>query len=80
MTEPRSVEICSSEVFFFADGETVITLFDASATAADGLPYRNTYTRYFWMSDGKATKAVAFFDTREFDEFWQRVTPRSASV
>jgi uncharacterized protein len=59
----------------FADGDTVITLFDASATAADGLPYRNTYTWYFWMKDGNVNKAVAFFDTRDFDEFWLRVTP-----
>jgi ketosteroid isomerase-like protein len=61
----------------FADGDTVITLFDASGTAGDGLPYRNTYTWYFWMKDGKVSKAIAFFDTREFDEFWQRVKPKS---
>ena len=59
-----------------ADGDTVITLFDATATAADGLPYRNTYTWYFWMTNGKVAKAIAFFDTRDFDEFWQRVTPK----
>ena len=61
----------------FADGDTVITLFDAAATAADGLPYRNTYTWYFWMRDGRVVKAIAFFDTRHFDEFWARVTPRA---
>jgi ketosteroid isomerase-like protein len=60
----------------FADGDAVITLFDAAATAADGLPYQNTYTWYFWMKDGKVTKALAFFDTREFDEFWRRVKPK----
>ena len=31
----------------FADGDAVISLFDAPATAVDGLPYRNTYTWYF---------------------------------
>ena len=60
----------------FADGDAVIIFFDAAATAADGLPYRNTYTWYFWMKEGKVFKAVAFFDTREFDEFWQRVKPK----
>lgn len=60
----------------YADGDVVITLFDAAATAADGLPYRNTYTWYFFMRDGKVTKAIAFFDTREFDDFWQRVKPK----
>lgn len=61
----------------YADGDTVTTLFDAAATAADGLPYRNTYTWYFVMRDAKVTTAIAFFDTREFDEFWQRVKPKS---
>jgi ketosteroid isomerase-like protein len=60
----------------YADGDTVITLFDAAATAADGLPYRNTYTWYFCMRDAKVTMAIAFFDTREFDEFWHRAKPR----
>jgi ketosteroid isomerase-like protein len=60
----------------FAHGDAVITLFDAAATAADGLPYRNTYTWYFCMTDGKVAKAIAFFDTRDFDEFWQRVSPK----
>ncbi len=50
--------------------------FDAAATAADGVPYRNTYTWYFFMRNGKVTKAIAFFDTREFDDFWQRVKPK----
>jgi uncharacterized protein len=36
----------------FADGDMVITLFDAAATAKDGLPYRNTYTWYFQMKEG----------------------------
>jgi uncharacterized protein len=57
-----------------ADGDTVIILF--AATAGDGLPYRNTYTWYFTMRDGKVT-SIAFFDTREFDEFWLRVQPKS---
>ena len=59
----------------YADGDTVITFFDADATTKDGLPYRNTYTWYFRMKNGKVFSAVAFFDTREFDEFWNRVSP-----
>jgi hypothetical protein len=49
----------------FAAGDTVKTPFDAAATAADGLPCRNTYTWYFWMTNGKVVKAIAFFDTRD---------------
>jgi ketosteroid isomerase-like protein len=59
----------------YADGDMVIAFFDAAATTKDGQPYRNTYTWYFRMEDAKVVSAVAFFDTREFDEFWDRVTP-----
>lgn len=43
----------------YADGDTVIVFFDASGTARDG----------------KVVKASAFFDSIEFNELWQRVTP-----
>jgi ketosteroid isomerase-like protein len=59
----------------YGDEETVIILFDASATARDGEPYRNTYTWFFTMEGSCVTSATAFFDTREFDEFWNRVSP-----
>jgi ketosteroid isomerase-like protein len=59
----------------YADGDMVISFFDAAATTKDGQPYRNTYTWYFQMQGGHAVKVVAFFDTREFDEFWNRVSP-----
>src|ERR1700733_1429072 len=59
----------------YADGDMVITLFDATATTKDKLPYRSTYTWYFRMKDAKVVSAIAFFDTREFDEFWNRVSP-----
>lgn len=59
----------------YADGDMVIIFFDAAATAKDGVPYQNTYTWYFQMKAGRVIKATAFFDTREFDEFWSRVSP-----
>jgi ketosteroid isomerase-like protein len=59
----------------YADGDMVITLFDAAATAKDGLPYRNTYTWYFRMKNTEVVSVIAFFDTREFDEIWNRVPP-----
>jgi ketosteroid isomerase-like protein len=34
----------------------VIILFDATATAKDGIPYRNTYTWYFQMKKGLSTR------------------------
>jgi ketosteroid isomerase-like protein len=61
----------------YADGDMVVTFFDGAGVARDGQPYRNTYTWYFQMRDGIVFKAVAFFDVREFDEFWARVSPES---
>jgi uncharacterized protein len=60
----------------YADGDTVIILFDAEATVRDGKPYHNTYTWYFQMRDAQIVKAIAFFDNRDFDEFWNRVAPK----
>jgi ketosteroid isomerase-like protein len=58
-----------------ADGDTVVIFFDASGTARDGKPYANTYAWFFEMKDGRVVKASAFFDSVEFNDFWQRVTP-----
>ena len=60
----------------FADGDMVIILFDADATVRDGKRYHNTYTWYFQMRGAKVVKAIAFFDNRDFDEFWNRVSPK----
>lgn len=59
----------------YGDGDTVVILFDAAATAKDDQPYRNSYTWYFRMKDAKVVSVIAFFDTREFDDFWNRVSP-----
>ena len=59
----------------YADGDTVIALFDAEGTARDGKPYRNTYSWYMQMQDGKIVNATAFFDTIEFNDFWNRIKP-----
>jgi uncharacterized protein len=59
----------------YTDGDMVIALFDAEARARDGKPYRNTYTWYMRVRDGKIFDVVAFFDTIEFTEFWSRVKP-----
>lgn len=59
----------------YADGDTVIVLFDAAALARDGAPYRNTYTWYLRMKDSRVASTIAFFDTRDFDELWKRVSP-----
>ena len=59
----------------YTDGDMVIALFDASAIAKDGKPYRNTYSWYMRFSEGHIVEVTAFFDSVEFNEFWQRVAP-----
>jgi ketosteroid isomerase-like protein len=59
----------------YADGDWVIALFDAVATARDGKPYENTYTWYLRMSEGAIVEVIAFFDTIEFTDLWTRVSP-----
>ena len=59
----------------YADGDMVIALFYGEATARDGKPYRNTYTWYMRMREGKIFEVTAFFDTIEFTSLWQRIKP-----
>ena len=62
----------------YADGDVVIALFDAEATARDGKPYRNTYTWYMRVRDERIVEVIAFFDTIEFTDLWTRVQPEPA--
>jgi len=59
----------------FADGDTVIALFDADGIARDGKPYHNTYTWYMRMRAGRIIDVVAVFDTIVFTDLWTRVVP-----
>lgn len=81
VVNPTSARLSTSIVptvrGIWADGDMVIALWDGEATAKDGKPYRNTYTWYFRMQDGKAIEAIAFLDMREFTDLWTRVSPRN---
>jgi ketosteroid isomerase-like protein len=59
----------------YADGDTVIVFFTAGGTARDGKPYENTYAWFLTLRDNKIVRAVAFFDSVEFNDLWTRVTP-----
>jgi ketosteroid isomerase-like protein len=59
----------------YADGDMVIALFDGEGMARDGKPYRNTYTWYMRMGEGKILEVVGLFDTIEYTDFWTRITP-----
>jgi uncharacterized protein len=59
----------------YADGDTVVVLFDAEAPAKDGVRYVNTYAWFLEMKAGKVVRADAFFDSITFNELWRRVRP-----
>ena len=57
----------------YADGDTVVVLFDAEGTAKDGKIYANTYSWFLRFRDGRIENAVAFFDSIHFNDLWTRV-------
>ena len=57
----------------YADGDTVVALFDARGVARDGKPYENTYAWFLTMQNGRIVRAVAFFDSVAFNDLWTRV-------
>lgn len=59
----------------YADGDMVIALFDAEGMARDSRPYKNTYTWYLQMREGRIVSVVAFFDTIELTDLWTRINP-----
>lgn len=58
-----------------AEGDRVVVLWDAAATALDGEPYENTYSWHLTMEGGRVVDVVAFFDTKHLDELLARVDP-----
>jgi ketosteroid isomerase-like protein len=59
----------------YADGDTVIVLWDGAAIARDGKSYENTYSWFLKMRDGKIISATAFYDSIAFNDLWKRVRP-----
>ena len=59
----------------YAEGDTVIALFDGKATARDGRPYTNTYSWYLTFDGEQIVEVVAFFDGIALADLWNRVAP-----
>lgn len=57
----------------WADHNDVIVHWDGVATAADGVPYRNSYVWIFRMTNLRATEVVAFLDLAPFDDVIKRI-------
>lgn len=62
----------------YADGDTVIVLWDGQGIRHDGKPYINTYAWFMRFHAGLVVEATAFFDSIAFNELWDEVAPMNA--
>ncbi len=60
----------------YADGGTVIVVWDGRGVANDGKPYENSYVWVMKMHEGKVIDGTAFYDSISFNDLWTRVLPR----
>jgi ketosteroid isomerase-like protein len=60
----------------YADGDTVVVLWDGRGVANDGVPYENSYAWFMKMDGGKVVDGTAFYDSISFNDLWARVQPR----
>jgi len=59
----------------YADGDTVVVIWDGRGIANDGQPYQNSYAWIMKLDNGKVVDGTAFFDSISFDDLWSRVQP-----
>jgi len=57
----------------WANGDDVVVHWDGTTTAADGVPYSNSYVWIFRMKDRRATEVIAFLDLAPYDDVLRRV-------
>jgi uncharacterized protein len=62
----------------YADGDTVIVVWDGEGTTTAGTTYRNTYAWFMTLRDGRVVHGTAFYDSITFDELWDGVLPDRA--
>jgi ketosteroid isomerase-like protein len=54
----------------YADGPTVIVIWDGGGTTVLGTSYENTYAWIVTLDQGLVVEAKAFYDAISFDEMW----------
>jgi uncharacterized protein len=65
----------SCERRVYADGDTVIVVWDGRGIATDGLPCENSYVSIMRLNDGQVIDGTAFYDSISFNDLWARVQP-----
>ena len=58
----------------YADGPTVIVLWDGAGMTISGTTYENTYAWVLTLDQGLIVDGVAFYDSIAFNELWD-ITP-----
>ena len=59
----------------YADGDTVIVLWDGRGTTIAGTTYENSYAWFMRLKDDKVIDGTAFYDSISFNTLWTQVTP-----
>ena len=59
----------------YADGDTVIVLWDGRGLAVDGQAHENGYAWFVQLRDGLVIDGTAFYDSISFNALWARVSP-----
>jgi ketosteroid isomerase-like protein len=63
----------------YADGDSVIVLWDGRGTTVQNTTYENSYAWFMQMCDGKVIDGTAFYDSISFNKLWAHVTPAGHS-
>jgi uncharacterized protein len=59
----------------YADGDTVIVLWDGRGIDRDGQPYENSHAWIMKLREGQVIDGTAFHDSISFNDLWARVQP-----
>ena len=60
----------------YADGDSVVVVWDGRGIANDGQPYENSYAWIMKLTGGKVADGTAFCDSISFNDLWARGRPR----
>ena len=63
----------------YADGDTVIFLWDGRGTTIHDTTYENSYAWFMRVRDDKVIDGTAFYDSIAFNTLWTEVTPAEPS-
>ena len=59
----------------YADGDTVIVVWDGEGTTTAGTTYRNTYAWFMTVRGGEVVDGTVFYHSVACNELWENVSP-----